>query len=430
MLTQQQLLKLVSSLGACLSSTAAKLSDASDRMRSGQILSAEELDLLIQSISDYSAQRRQTLQNLAPIYSNQSSMEQLSEAVNRYCDRTGYLQRLQSITADDAFAPKLAEFQRTAAERLSAADPDELEGYQIFFALAADPQLSIPDEQLELLSGVFPVSILRALFQGRLHCSDCSIQADTNPPASEQQQVPPSVPEEPELQLSLTLPDGVTLSADGAYLRQDLSIPSVGSFRSVHFNKLLNSEPATRQILTLAAQLIVTTREQLTELLPKMGARRLDDGLLHLVNSGYLEKIRFYIRESDRFRFQNTGSEESKTEYIFYVLANFCINRAGQDTIRRRLLPGFDFLAAQSVHNTLSDSLLSYQRCQWCGEFLLRAAALNSQFQCRLLSQKDTPWCCAEVSHAKTHLLFFPMLLHGTQSKEMLDAAAALLRTH
>lgn len=35
MLTQQQLLKLVSSLGACLSSTAAKLSDASDRMRSG-----------------------------------------------------------------------------------------------------------------------------------------------------------------------------------------------------------------------------------------------------------------------------------------------------------------------------------------------------------------------------------------------------------
>lgn len=163
MLTQQQLLKLVSSLGACLSSTAAKLSDASDRMRSGQILSAEELDLLMQSISDYSAQRRQTLQNLAPIYSNQSSMEQLSEAVNRYCDRTGYLQRLQSITTDDAFAPKLAEFQRTAAERLSAADPDELEGYQIFFALAADPQLSIPDEQLELLSGVFPVSILRAV---------------------------------------------------------------------------------------------------------------------------------------------------------------------------------------------------------------------------------------------------------------------------
>lgn len=430
MLTQQQLLKLVSSLGACLSSTAAKLSDASDRMRSGQILSAEELDLLMQSISDYSAQRRQTLQNLAPIYSNQSSMEELSEAVNRYCGRTGYLQRLQSITTDDAFAPKLAEFQRTAAERLSAAGPDELEGYQIFFALAADPQLSIPDEQLELLSGVFPVSILRALFQGRLHCSDRSIQTDANPPASEQQQVPPSVPEEPELQLSLTLPDGVTLSADGAYLRQDLSIPSVGSFRSVHFNKLLNSEPATRQILTLAAQLIVTTREQLTELLPKMGARRLDDGLLHLVNSGYLEKIRFYIRESDRFRFQNTGSEESKTEYIFYVLANFCINRAGQDTIRRRLLPGFDFLAAQSVHNTLSDSLLSYQRCQWCGEFLLHAAALNSRFQCRLLSQKDTPWCCAEVSHEKTHLLFFPMLLHGTQSNEMLDAAAALLRTH
>ncbi|MGN1030899.1 MAG: hypothetical protein ACI4PQ_04780, partial [Butyricicoccaceae bacterium] len=419
--TQQQLLHLISSLNAYLTGTAKRMSDASERMQRGLLLSADELNRLMQSISDYGKQRQCTLQQLQSfcpdLDSPECSVEDLTAAVNRFFHREGYLKQMCALaTNDDGFAPKLAALQADAAKRLPAADAEELEAYQIFLSLAEEPTRVIADEKLELLGRYFPVVCLRALFQGVLYRAP-EQTSDTPVPDSNPLEVPSfdtaPAPMEAMPELCLECPDQIALTADGRYRWEDLSIPSVGSFRSTHFNQLIKRTPATRQILTLVARLLVVTREQLVQLLPNVGMRSLDDGLTALVNSGYLEKMRFYA-----------GTDES----IFYVLAKYCINRAGQETIRRQLAPEFQFKSAQNALNTLSGSLLSYERIQWCGDFARHAYQQSSEISYHITGDPRNLWPYAEITYQKTHFFYFPMRFNGSQIDSMMDAAANLFR--
>lgn len=421
--SQQQQLNLIASLNAYLSSTAEKLSQAAQRMQSGQLLSNDELDGLIKIIADYSSQHRYTLQQLASVCPKPDSIEALTQAVRQHFDREAYLYRFQSITADPAYAAALARLQQTIPEALSDASSEQFSACRVFFSILDDPQADLPDEQLDLLSSIFPVSVLRILFQGGFRLSGQQADIPARPSAQPERSQPERAPE-PEIHLSL--PANVSLGSDGAYLMQDLSNPNKGSFRSVNFNRQLNSVPATRQILTLAARLMIFTRERLTELLPSLGARRLDEALTLLVNSGLLEKVRFYTRESEKRFLQSTNSETS--EHVFYILADYCINSAAQAAIRRQLVQEFTYTTAQEVYNTLSDSLLSYQRCTQCGEFMLTASALSKQIKCQLTSRPAAPWCCAEAKYGSIRLVFFPLLFHGSQTEAMLTALTALLR--